>query len=76
MQSAGDQAIAALHFTNSERIQIINMTVRHTGGYAVWFDCGSRDVEVRCQKRGFSINNEDFCIRNEECCNENEELCI
>ena len=46
MQSAADQTVAALHWTNSERIVVSNTTVRHTGGYAIWFDSGCRDSGV------------------------------
>jgi len=43
MQSAADQSTAALHWTNSERIELINVSIRSTGGYGLWFDSGSRD---------------------------------
>ena len=40
MQSADDQVTAAVHWTNSNRVSLTNVTVRHTGGYGVWFDYG------------------------------------
>ena len=36
MQSAADQMVAAVHWTNSERIELLNTTIRRTGGYGVW----------------------------------------
>lgn len=44
MQSAADQSVAAVHFTNSERVKLTNVSIRHTGGYGLWFDNGCRDV--------------------------------
>ena len=46
MQSAADQTVAALHWTDSQRITIANLTLRHTGSYGFWFDHGCRDVQV------------------------------
>ena len=42
-QSASDQEVATLHWIHSRRVQLFNITVRHTGGYAVWFDLGTAD---------------------------------
>ena len=44
MQSAADQSVAALHWTNSERVVLRNITIQHTGGYGLWFDSGTRDA--------------------------------
>jgi hypothetical protein len=44
MQSAANLAVAAVHWTNSERIMLVNTTIRHTGGYGLWFDSGCRDT--------------------------------
>jgi hypothetical protein len=46
MQSAADQAVAALHWTNSELVVLRNITIQHTGGYGLWFDSGTRDAVV------------------------------
>jgi hypothetical protein len=43
-QSDGKSSVAAVHWTNSEQIEVVNTTVRHTGGYALWFDSGCTDV--------------------------------
>lgn len=42
-QSASDQEVATLHWIHSRRVQLFNVTVRHTGGYAIWFDLGTTD---------------------------------
>ena len=42
-QSASDQEVATLHWIHSRRVQLSNVTVRHTGGYAIWFDLGTAD---------------------------------
>jgi hypothetical protein len=42
-QSAADQRTAAVHLTDSVNMQMVNVTVRHTGGYGVWLDKGCRD---------------------------------
>ena len=45
-QSAAHQSSAALHWKNAERLALLNLTVRHTGGYGLWFDTGTRDSTV------------------------------
>lgn len=40
-QSAAFLTTAALHWQNSTNITLSNVTVKHTGGYGVWFDAGT-----------------------------------
>lgn len=47
MQSAADQSVAALHWTNSELVVLRNITIQHTGGYGLWFDSGTRDAVAK-----------------------------
>eukprot|EP01084_Bolivina_argentea_P286253 491029_1 len=42
-QSATFLSTATIHVTNSEKIIFNNVSVQHTGGYAVWFDIGSKN---------------------------------
>lgn len=42
-QSAADEIVAALHWSNSQRVTARNITVRHTGGYGLWFAVGCHD---------------------------------
>ena len=42
-QSAADEIVAALHWSNSQRVTVRNITVRHTGGYGMWFAHGCHD---------------------------------
>ena len=42
-QSAADEIVAALHWSNSQRVTVHNITVRHTGGYGLWFAAGCHD---------------------------------
>jgi hypothetical protein len=43
-QSAANTVVAALHWTNALRLQLHNVTVKHTGGFALWVGPGSRNV--------------------------------
>ena len=45
-QSANFLTDAAIHLTNVSGVTLHNITVQHTGGYAVWFDVGSRDSQL------------------------------
>lgn len=42
-QSADFLTTAALHWTQSSQIYLTNVTIRHVGGYGVWFAQGSQD---------------------------------
>jgi len=45
-QSASFFDTAAVHLHNTSRVLLRNVSVRHAGGYAVWVESSSEDVQI------------------------------
>ena len=46
-QAASHVPSAAAHFVFAEDVQLTNISVRHVGGWGVWFGAGCRDCALR-----------------------------